>query len=141
MSRRLAVPTAIANGCDMFLFNYCLEEDFEFMKQGIEDGILTMERVDEALSRIIGLKVSMGLFKKQKENTLVPGEEALQVLGNEEFQKLAKECAEKSVTLVKMRNICFQSHQETHKRLIVYVMGDREDFYGNKKSAADLWSS
>ncbi|CUP89605.1 Beta-N-acetylglucosaminidase/beta-glucosidase [Dorea longicatena] len=48
MSRRLAVPTAIANGCDMFLFNYCLEEDFEFMKKGIEDGILTMERVDEA---------------------------------------------------------------------------------------------
>lgn len=133
MSRKLAVPTAIANGCDMFLFNYCLEEDFEFMKKGIEDGILTMERVDEALSRIIGLKVSMGLFEKQKENTLVPGEEALQVLGNEEFQKLAKECAEKSVTLVKDEEHLLPITPETHKRLIVYVMGDREDFYGNKK--------
>ena len=133
MSRKLAVPTAIANGCDMFLFNYCLEEDFGFMKKGIEDGILTMERVDEALSRIIGLKVSMGLFEKQKENTLVPGEEALQVLGNEEFQKLAKECAEKSVTLVKDEEHLLPITPETHKRLIVYVMGDREDFYGNKK--------
>ncbi len=133
MSRRLAVPTAIANGCDMFLFNYCLEEDFEFMKQGIEDGILTMERVDEALSRIIGLKTAMGLFEKQKENTLVPGEEALQILGNEEFQKLAKECALQSVTLVKDEEHLLPITQETHKRLIVYVMGDREDFYGNKK--------
>lgn len=133
MSRRLAVPTAIANGCDMFLFNYCLEEDFEFMKQGIEDGILTMERVDEALSRIIGLKTAMGLFEKQKENTLVPGEEALQILGNEEFQKLAKECAQQSVTLVKDEEHLLPITPETHKRLIVYVMGDREDFYGNKK--------
>ena len=133
MSRRLAVPTAIANGCDMFLFNYCLEEDFEFMKQGIEDGILTMERVDEALSRIIGLKTAMGLFEKQKENTLVPGEEALQILGNEAFQKLAKECAQKSVTLVKDEEHLLPITPETHKRLIVYVMGDREDFYGNKK--------
>lgn len=133
MSRRLAVPTAIANGCDMFLFNYCLEEDFEFMKQGIEDGILTMERVDEALSRIIGLKTAMGLVEKQKENTLVPGEEALQVLGNEEFQKLAKECAQQSVTLVKDEEHLLPITPETHKRLIVYVMGDREDFYGNQK--------
>lgn len=133
MSRRLAVPTAIANGCDMFLFNYCLEEDFAFMKQGIEDGILTMERVDEALSRIIGLKTAMGLFEKQKENTLVPGEEALQILGNEEFQKLAKECAQQSVTLVKDEEHLLPITPETHKRLIVYVMGDREDFYGNKK--------
>lgn len=133
MSRRLAVPTAIANGCDMFLFNYCLEEDFAFMKQGIEDGILTRERVDEALSRIIGLKTAMGLFEKQKENTLVPGEEALQILGNEEFQKLAKECAQQSVTLVKDEEHLLPITPETHKRLIVYVMGDREDFYGNKK--------
>ena len=133
MSRRLAVPTAIANGCDMFLFNYCLEEDFAFMKQGIEEGILTMERVDEALSRIIGLKTAMGLFEKQKENTLVPGEEALQILGNEAFQKLAKECAQKSVTLVKDEEHLLPITPETHKRLIVYVMGDREDFYGNKK--------
>ena len=64
---------------------------------------------------------------------MVPGEEALQVLGNEEFQKLAKECAEKSVTLVKDEEHLLPITPETHKRLIVYVMGDREDFYGNKK--------
>ena len=133
MSRKTAVPTAIANGCDMFLFNYCLEEDFQYMKQGIEDGILTMERVEEALSRIIGLKVAMGLFEKQKKGELVPDEEALEILGNEMFQKLAKECADKAVTLVKDEEHLLPLDPETQKRLIVYVMGDREDFYGNRK--------
>lgn len=138
MSRKLAVPTAIANGCDMFLFNYCMAEDFEFMKQGIEAGILSMARVDEALSRIIGLKVAMGLFENQKNHTLVPEKEALEILGNEDFQKLAAECAKQAVTLVKDEEKLLPITPQTHKRLIAYVMGDREDFYGNKKVSSRL---
>lgn len=36
MSRETAVPTAIAAGCDIFLFNHDIAEDYEFMKKGIE---------------------------------------------------------------------------------------------------------
>lgn len=133
MSRELAVPTAIANGCDMFLFNFSVEEDYLFMKQGIERGILSMERVDEAVTRIIALKTAMGLFEKQKAGTLVPGVEALDVLGSAESQKLAAECADRAVTLVKDEEKNLPISPETHRRLMVYVMGDREDFYGNQK--------
>lgn len=133
MSRKLAVPTAIANGCDIFLFNFGIEEDYEFMKQGIEDGILTMERVDEAVTRTLALKVSMGLFEKQKEGTLVPDVAALQVLGGKKSQILAKECAEQAVTLVKDEEKNLPLSVERQKRIMLYVMGDREDFYGNKK--------
>lgn len=133
MSRELAVPTAIANGCDMFLFNFSVQEDYEFMKKGIETGILSMERVDEAIVRILALKVSMGLFDKQKAGTLVPGEDALKVLGRPEYKELARECADRAVTLVKDEEQNLPLTLEKHKRLIVYVMGDREDFYGNQK--------
>lgn len=133
MSRELAVPTAIANGCDMFLFNFSVQEDYEFMKKGIETGILSMERVDEAIERILALKVSMGLFDKQKAGTLVPGEDALKVLGRPEYKELARECADRAVTLVKDEEQNLPLTLEKHKRLIVYVMGDREDFYGNQK--------
>ncbi len=133
MSRELAVPTAIANGCDMFLFNFSVEEDFEFMKQGIQKGILSMERVDEAVTRILALKVSMGLFEKQKAGTLVPGEDALAVLGNAEYKKYAAECADRAVTLVKDEEGNLPLSPEHKKRIMVYVMGDREDFYGNQK--------
>lgn len=133
MSRKLAVPTAIANGCDIFLFNFSVEEDYAFMKQGIEDGILSMERVDEAISRTLGLKVSMGLFEKQKEGTLVPDSNALDVLGTSKAQNFAKECAQKAVTLVKDEENNLPLSPETHKNIMLYIMGDREDFYGNKK--------
>lgn len=140
MSRKLAVPTAIANGCDIFLFNFGIEEDYEFMKQGIESGILTMERVDEAVTRTLALKVSMGLFEKQKENTLVPDVGALQILGIKKSQILAKQCADQAVTLVKDEEKNLPLSVEKHKNIILYVMGDREDFYGNKK-VGDLFKT
>lgn len=133
MSREEAVPTAIANGCDMFLFNFSVEEDYQFMKRGIERGLLSIERVDEAVTRTLALKTSMGLFDKQTNGTLVLGEEALAVLGKKEYQKLARECADKAVTLVKDEEGNLPITPQTHRRIIVYVMGDREDFYGNQK--------
>lgn len=140
MSRKLAVPTAIANGCDIFLFNFGIEEDYEFMKQGIESGVLTMERVDEAVTRTLALKVSMGLFEKQKESTLVPDVEALQILGIKKSQLLAKQCADQAVTLVKDEEKNLPLSVEKHKNIMLYVMGDREDFYGNKK-VGDLFKT
>lgn len=140
MSRKLAVPTAIANGCDIFLFNFGIEEDYEFMKQGIESGILTMERVDEAVTRTLALKVSMGLFEKQKENTLVSDVVALQILGIKKSQILAKQCADQAVTLVKDEEKNLPLSVEKHKNIMLYVMGDREDFYGNKK-VGDLFKT
>lgn len=133
MSRELAVPTAIANGCDMFLFNFSVEEDYEFMRQGIDKGILSLERVDEAVSRVLALKTAMGLFEKQKAGTLVPKEDALKILGKPEYQELARECADQAVTLVKDEEQNLPITPQTHKHLMVYVMGDREDFYGNQK--------
>ncbi|WP_313638540.1 glycoside hydrolase family 3 N-terminal domain-containing protein [Paenibacillus sp.] len=45
MKREIAVPKSIAAGCDMFLFNRNMPEDYKYMKQGIENGILTMEQL------------------------------------------------------------------------------------------------
>ena len=41
MDRRVAVPRAIAAGCDMFLFTKNIDEDYGYMKAGLENGILT----------------------------------------------------------------------------------------------------
>lgn len=133
MSRAQAVPTVIANGCDIFLFNYNVYEDYELMKQGLENGILTYERLDEAVARTLALKVSMGLFEKQKEGTLIQDESALEILGCEEHIEVAKACANQAVTLVKDEDHVLPISAKTHKRLMVYVMGDREDFYGNQR--------
>lgn len=63
--REIAVPKAIASGCDMFLFSNDIEEDFAYMKAGIESGVITAQRLDDALRRILGLKAKLGLYRKR----------------------------------------------------------------------------
>ena len=100
MPRRLAIPTAIAAGADMILFNKSLDEDYGYLLEGIKSGILSAERLDEAVTRILATKASLGLPEKQATGTLVPGPEALETVGCEKFRNWADEAADKSVTLV-----------------------------------------
>ena len=54
----------------MFLFTKNLEEDIEFMKKGYRDGVFDDARLDEAVTRILALKASLGLPEKQKAQKL-----------------------------------------------------------------------
>jgi len=98
MSREKAVPLSIAAGCDMFLFTKNLDEDIEFMTNGVEEGVITAERLDEAVLRILALKASLKLHTKKLIPDIV---EAESVVGNKQHSIWAKECADNSITLVK----------------------------------------
>ena len=125
MKRELAVPTSIAVGCDMFLFDLGLEQDFTYMMKGIETGILTEERVEEAVKRILALKAHLGLHKKQKDGRLVPGEDALKVLKCEKHRRWTRECADASVTLVKSNETgVLPITPEKFPRIQLHVMGE-----------------
>lgn len=97
--REIAVPKAIASGCDMFLFSNDIEEDLAYMKAGIESGVITAQRLDDALRRILGLKAKLGLYRK--ENVTAAPELKDQMVGCEEHLRLAEEAAEHCITLVK----------------------------------------
>lgn len=101
MPRRLAIPTSVAAGADMILFNKSLDEDYGFLMDGIRDGILTVERLDEAVTRILAVKASLRLPEKKADGTIVPGPEQLAMVGCEEHRAWAKEVADKAITLVK----------------------------------------
>lgn len=100
MPRSRAVPTAIEHGADMFLFTINQKEDVGYMVQGLRDGLLSRARLDEAVTRILALKASLGLHCKQP---LVPPASALDILGCAEHRAWAAELADKCVTLVKDR--------------------------------------
>ena len=101
MPRAQAIPTAIAAGADMILFNKDLDEDYRYLLAGLENGLLTAERLDEAVTRVLATKAALGLHKKQQAGTLVPGPEALAVVGCEKHRAWARETADRAVTLVK----------------------------------------
>lgn len=98
MPRKKAVPYAIEAGADMFLFTRNAAEDFQFMKDGLKNGILSKKRLEEAVTRVLALKAAMKLHKSVE---LPSVEEAKQVVGCEEHRIWARECAEKAITLVK----------------------------------------
>ena len=100
--RETLVPLTIAAGCDMFLFTKNLEEDIEFMKKGYRDGVFDDARLDEAVTRILALKASLGLPEKQKNKKLVPSKAEIEgALNNPVYNEWSIECARRAITLVK----------------------------------------
>ena len=67
MKRSEMLPTSIAAGCDLFLFFNDPDEDFGYMMDGYKNGIITEERLEEALTRILGLK-SISRPSQKSEN-------------------------------------------------------------------------
>lgn len=130
--RSKAVPLSIANGADIFLFSRDMEEDFNYMKKGIEDGVLTLERLDEALTRVLGLKAKMGLPEKKANGTLVPPVEALEVFEKGEGYALAKEIADKGITLVKDTQNLMPLNPEKQKNIYVVVIGDKPGYHNTR---------
>lgn len=98
MPRRLAVPTSIAAGADMFLFSKNMEEDFRFMQDGLKNNILTKERLEEAVTRILALKAALGLFRQKEPLSQAHAKE---VVGCPLHRQWAADCADRAITLVK----------------------------------------
>lgn len=129
MKRSEMLPTAIAAGCDLFLFFNDPDEDFGYMMDGYKNGIITDERLEEALTRILGLKASIGLHKKAKTEILPPKEEALAKIGLPENKALFKEVADEAITLVKDKQAIWPVTPEKYKRvLLVEVTGVQGGF-------------
>ncbi len=98
MARKDAVPRCIAAGCDMFLFANDVEEDLGYLRAGYEAGIVTEERLSDALHRILGMKVHLRLYD---DSVRYPDEETLCDVGCEKHRRFTGEAADAGVTLVK----------------------------------------
>lgn len=87
MEHRRAIPTSIMAGCDMLVFSTDLEEDLSYLLEGLDDGLLTMERLDEAVTRVLALKARVCFHRP-----------AVQPVPAAQWHR---ECADKAITLVK----------------------------------------
>ncbi|HCD2854902.1 TPA: beta-hexosaminidase, partial [Enterococcus faecium] len=98
MKRSELLPTSIAAGCDLFLFFNDPDEDFNYMMEGYYKGIISEERLRDALRRILGLKAKLGLHKKEKNKILLPKQEAMEKIGLIENKSIFKEVADQAIT-------------------------------------------
>jgi beta-N-acetylhexosaminidase len=135
MPHAKAVPQTIAAGCDMFLFTRNMDEDFQYMKQGLADGVITAERLNDALTRILALKAALKLHQKQAEGSLAPSvSTALETLANPQHKAWAAECADQAVTLVKNNTAILPISPEKYKRVLLYDIESSDGFFGASKT-------
>lgn len=152
MARRDALPTALAAGCDMLLFQKDIREDYRAIRDAVtldegetensrsSDGRkvensaggkpavrLSRERIDEAVTRILAMKAAIGLPEQQANGTLVPDERALGFVRCRKHLDWADECADESVTLVKDTQHLLPISPEKYRKIRLYLLEDRDD--------------
>ena len=125
LPREELLPTTINAGIDMILFNKNIDEDYSFIRQAIEDGTLPMERVNEAVTRILATKLAQNVMDT-RENLLKKAPEKIN-LRSEEHEACADRIAKKAVTLVKDRDGLLPVTPEKYPRIRLYVLGDSDD--------------
>lgn len=124
MERHKAVPYAVEAGCDMILFNKDFSEDYQFMLEGYQKGILSEQRLTEAVKRILAAKAALKLPEKASNGTLIPDRERLNILKCSEHVKWTKELADHAITLVKDTQCVLPLSSEKTKRVLLEILGD-----------------
>lgn len=97
--RRLEMHLACLNaGCDVLLFVHRLESVYEYLERCLEEGSLAIERLDEAVRRVLELKARIGL---NAQAPMINHTECAQVLARSPYGKDAEQLAERSITLLR----------------------------------------
>lgn len=122
MRRAEALPKTIAIGCDIILGINDMEEDYASVKAGIEQGVISKERLKDAIYRILATKAAIGLHIKKQNGNLRPEKELMKCIGCEEHINMAKEASQKAITLVKNTKKQLPIRPEQYKKIGVVIL-------------------
>lgn len=103
------------------------------LKQLVEDGKLSEELIDEAVSRILTVKFKAGLF----DNPYRAPDNISQIVHTEESVALARQIAEESVVLLKNENDLLPLHVSDYKSIAVLGPNADRVQYGDYSCTKD----
>lgn len=140
LPRKKALQTALAAGVDMLLFCKDIGEDYAAIREGLDEGVIPAQRLDDAVTRILATKAHLRLPERAADGTLVPSAKALDALGCAQHRRWASECADKAVTLVKDNAGLLPLSPAKTPRIRLTVLGEKADgaFGDNDSIAAPL---
>ncbi|KAL5209880.1 hypothetical protein ABZP36_005503 [Zizania latifolia] len=91
-----SIEAGIGAGIDMIMVPYTYTEFIDDLTSQVENKIIPMSRIDDAVYRILRVKFTMGLFESPFADPTLAGE-----LGKQEHRELAREAVRKSLVLLK----------------------------------------
>lgn len=136
MPRKQALAASINAGVDVILFNRNLDEDWQYMRENLDEGVISEERLDEAVTRVLALKANLHLPEKKASGTLVPQVDVAKECADPVMVAWMKECADKAVTLVKDNRHLLPMSPEKTKRIYLNVI--EAEVVNNSPFALDI---
>ncbi|KAG8645529.1 hypothetical protein MANES_10G070500v8 [Manihot esculenta] len=91
-----SIQAAIQAGIDMVMVPFNYTEFIDDLTYLVKKNVITIDRIDDAVGRILFVKFSMGLFENPLADFSLVNE-----LGSQEHRDLAKEAVRKSLVLLK----------------------------------------
>ncbi|KAK3149340.1 hypothetical protein QOZ80_3AG0216070 [Eleusine coracana subsp. coracana] len=91
-----SVQASILAGIDMIMVPNNYQNFISILTSHVNNGIIPMSRIDDAVTRILRVKFTMGLFENPMPDPTMAGE-----LGKQEHRDLAREAVRKSLVLLK----------------------------------------
>ncbi len=91
-----ALVTAINAGVDMVMLPFDYHVFTDHMRIAVATGDISLARLDDAVTRILRVKFSSGLFDKENEDTIPPNS-----IGSIEHRAVAREAVRASLVLLK----------------------------------------
>jgi beta-N-acetylhexosaminidase len=124
--RHRVLPEVIESGCDMVLFGNDLKDDIATLVQSVTTGALSLERIDDAVMRILGLKAALGLHIK---SAMAPETDGnwVEKLRTPQHASVAEKVAKASPTLVKDSNNLLPISPQKHRRVVIVSDPDRSN--------------
>ncbi len=113
----------IRNGCDVFLFSNDFQRDCEAAIKACENGTISKDRLEAALTRTLGLKAALGLHKKTIDERMTTVGIVCDSLRMPEGIALSRKTTSKSICLAKDIRSTLPVNPDKHKLIVLIDNG------------------
>lgn len=128
-----AIVTSINAGVDMNMVPEDYQRFINTLTDAVDKGDVTQERIDDAVRRILRVKIMMGLFERP-----VGDASLLDSVGSPEHRELGREAVRKSLVLLKNENNTLPIAKDTP---LIFLAGPRADDVGSQSGGWTMtWS-
>jgi beta-glucosidase len=121
---RDCVRMSMLAGIDMIMIPDRYEEFLLTLKALVTEGDIPMERIDDAVQRILRVKFTLGLFE-----TPYTDKSLFRLIGSPEHREVAREAVRKSLVLLKNRNNILPLSKKIRS---IFVAGKSANSVGNQ---------
>ena len=128
--RAECIPEVISSGCDVLLFPSPFETDFGHVMKALSDGRISEARLEDAVTRVLGLKAALGLHRKSIDELMPPLPQARAIVRSTPHRAVEQRVASAAITLVKDVRKTLPLSVAKHRRIVVLTDSERGGFAG-----------